>query len=200
MFFKFFFFSLKFGKLEIILGLPGYTLQDFYNEMDFTEKIGGVWDWSRGPLTVLPGTELADKFYRSMYKIKTVNIGVTENDDNDVKIISKCVLGNYRSPQEVVVECYSFTREEWKEMFFMNYAQRAIGPTLKNGQTASIEMKKFYDSIQRESWFHYLNQEIDKLSRGLRSDRDFLIYDGHLIEDWVTKFYLNKAEFHGSYN
>jgi radical SAM superfamily enzyme YgiQ (UPF0313 family) len=190
----------KYAKLEIILGLPGYTLTDFYNEMNLTNKIGGVWDWSRGPLTILPGTELSEPFYRALHKIKTANIGVTENDDNDVKVMSKCVLGNYRSPQEVVVECYSFSREEWKEMFFMNYAQRAIGPTLHEEADAAVEMKTFYDSIQNEDWFICVMSEIDKLSKGQRSDKDFLLYDGHLIEDWVNKFYLNKEKFNGSYN
>jgi hypothetical protein len=195
-------FNEKYGilaQIEIIMGLPGYTLNDFYQEMDFTLYTKG-WQWSRGPLTVLSGTEIETPFYKALHKIKTVNIGITENDDNDITHFSNCVLTKYKSPQEVVVETYSFSREDWKEMMFMNYAQRVLGPTLTSDQIPSVELKKIYNSIKNENWFKYIHYEIDKMSNGQRSDQDFLLYDGHLIEEWVTKFYLNKEKFNGSYN
>lgn len=177
------------GKLEMILGLPGSTLDSFYEEMDLVLQTK-FWDWSRGPLSVLPATELADPLYQRLHKIKTVKAGITENDDNDIKFYSDCVLTKFKSPQEFVVESYSFTREEWKEMFFMNYAQRAVGPRLKEGQIPSVEMRKFYQSIQDQEWFKNIKVEIDKIANGERQEEDFLLYNGLRIEDWVER-YLN---------
>lgn len=186
------------GKLELILGLPGYTLDTFYEETNLS-LITGKWDWVRGPLTILPATEMANPLYRAMYGMKTSKIGVTENDDNDIKYVSNCVIGKYKSPQEVVVQTNTFTRREWEEMFFMNYAQKVIGPTIID-KKPSIGLREFYQEIQEYEWFKYLQKEFEKLSTGNRVTEDFLLYDGHLIEEWVTKFYINKEEFRGSYN
>jgi len=188
-----------FARTEIIMGLPGATIEDFYKEMDITLWTG-VWEWSRGLLSILPATELADSMYQKLHKIKTTYIGVSENDDVDVTYFSDNILSKYKSPQKVVIESYSFTKEHWKEMFFMNYAQRAIGPTLAADQTPSIVMKQFYDSIQNEEWFKYLKTEIDLLADGERDHLDYLLYDGYRIEEWVQKFYVNKERYNGSYN
>jgi hypothetical protein len=177
----------KHGKLELILGLPGSTIDTFYAEMDLVLHTK-FWDWSRGPLSVLPATELANTLYQRLHKIKTTKAGITENDDNDICYVSDCVLTKYKSPQEFVIESYSFTSEEWKEMFFMNYAQRAFGPTVKDGQLPSIELRKRYQEIQEFDWFKNIKREIDKIVLGERLDEDFLLYDGLRIEDWVQRY------------
>jgi hypothetical protein len=60
--------------------------------------------------------------------------------------------------------------------------------------------KEMSDLVSLFTSVVYIYSEIDKMSKGQRSDQDFLLYDGHLIEDWVTKFYLNKEQYNGSYN
>jgi radical SAM superfamily enzyme YgiQ (UPF0313 family) len=189
-----------FARIEIIIGLPGATIEDFYKEMDITLSTGGSWDWGRYVLCILPATELADPLYQNKYKIKTTYIGITENDNGDETFFSDNILSKYKTPQKVVIESYSFTKEHWKEMFFMNYAQRSIGPTLSPDQIPSIAMKQFYTSIQNEEWFKYLKSEIDLLADGKRAHLDYLLYDGCRIEEWVEKFYVNKERYNGSYN
>lgn len=177
----------KHAKLELILGLPGSTIDSFYDEMDLVLHTK-FWDWSRGPLSVLPATELADPLYQKLHKIKTVKAGITENDDNDIRYVSDCVLTKYKSPQEFVIQSYSFTVEEWKEMFFMNYAQRAFGPTVEEGKLPSVELRKRYKEIQNLDWFKMINREIDRIVKGERLNEDFLLYDGLRIEDWVQRY------------
>jgi hypothetical protein len=50
--------------IEYILGLPGYTLEDFYEEFNAIyqtlNNYGGV---SRGPLLILPDSPAADPAY-----------------------------------------------------------------------------------------------------------------------------------------
>jgi len=187
------------GKLELILGLPGSTIDSFYDEMDLTPNTN-IWDWSRGPLTILPATEMADPLYKALHGIKTTKIGVTENDDNDITYVSHSVIGKYKSPQEIVIQTNTFTKEQWKEMFFMNYAQCVLGPLTPKDQKPSVYLRQVYQEIQHEDWFKYIKSEIDKLVDGNRVTEDFLLYDGHLIEDWVRKYYVNKEKFNGSYN
>lgn len=180
----------KHGKLEIILGMPGSTLKDFYDEMDLTLHTN-MWDWNRWPLTVLPATELASDFYQRLYKIKTITTGITENDDTDitdVNFYSDCVLTKYKAPQEIVVETFSYTVDEWKEMFFMNRAQRILGPRLNKDQIPSIAMKEFYESIQTQEWFLKIKKEIDLMIDGRKLEVDHLFFDGKPIEDWIKEY------------
>lgn len=179
-----------YARAEIILGLPGSTIDDFYKEMDLS-LITKSWDWGRTTLAVLPETELADKFYQKMYKIKTAVIGTTENEyDRDSVYYSDCVLTKFRSPQEVVIETYSYTVEDWKEMFFMNYAQRILGPRIKDGELPSKRLREFYQEIQDEDWFREIKKDINLLVEGKRIEEDFLLFNGRTIEEWVED-YLN---------
>ena len=51
----------------------------------------------------------------------------------------------------------------------------------------------------KTEWFLKLKEQLDLLVEG-KKETDYMYFDGKLIEDWVIKFYINKAEFHGSYN
>lgn len=179
-------------RLELIMGLPGTTLEDFYAEMDLVYWTKN-WEWSRYPFSILPATEAATPFYRALHKIKSVKMPLPMNDcdftptDNTSSIISK-----YRMQEEVAVEAYSFTREEYIEMFFMNYAQGVIGPRLKTepDNLYSTQMKHIYQLIKKQDWFKPIYQELDKLTRGERDYEDFLHYNGKTIGEWVEeKFY-----------
>jgi hypothetical protein len=81
----------------------------------------------------------------------------------------------------------------------MNYAQGIIGPSLPKKEKASIEMRNVWRELQDKKWFQYLIKEIDNLSLGNRPEEDFLHYDGITIQDWVTKYYINKEPY-GSNN
>ena len=104
------------------------------------------------------------------------------------------LIASYRSAQEIVVSTYSYTKEEWKEMFFMNYAQICIGPTISKTRKASEQMKEIYQQISKTEWFLKLKEQLDLLVEG-KKETDYMYYDGKLIEDWVTKYYINKESW-----
>jgi hypothetical protein len=183
-------------RFELILGLPGSTLNDFYEEMDLTEY-SKTWDWNRYVFTVLPATEAAKPFYRALHKIKTAYMFTPESDMREDKG-SRNLIANYRSPQEIAVASYSFTKEEWKEMFFMNWAQKVLGPNLSKDRKASEQMKEIYSEISKTLWFAKIKEQLDLLVES-KKQTDYLDYDGFLIEDWVTKYYINKEPY-GSNN
>ena len=90
------------------------------------EKIGKKWEgldvWAdtRYPYIVLPATETASKEYQEKYKIKTSKVA-TQFDGNysgkwdDVEV--NPIYGDVAYEYDTIVECYSYTFEEYIEMF-----------------------------------------------------------------------------------
>ena len=187
-------------RLELIMGLPGSTLEDFYNEYDLVEYVKN-WVWTRYPFSLLSATEAATPFYRRLHKIKTALVPLPLNDcdmsgnaDSDKP---KSIVNTFRMEEEIVVEANGYTRTEWVQMFFMNYAQVVIGPRLPQKEKASIEMRKVWEDLQDKKWFQYLIKEIDKLSLGNRPEEDFLHYDGMNIQEWVKHYYYDGKQYDG---
>ena len=171
-------------KAELILGLPGSTIDNFYEEMDIIQETDG-WDWPRAPFLILPATEAATPFYQRLHKLKVVTTGVTENEEQDVTYISSSVIGKYRSTHKMVVGSYSFSTDEWKEMFVMNKAQKVIGPMLSPTQKASIELRKYFKAIQQQEWYKEIDVELDKIINNERQTLDFMLFNNKTIEEYV---------------
>jgi radical SAM superfamily enzyme YgiQ (UPF0313 family) len=176
-------------RLELIMGLPGTTLKDFYEEMDLVDWVKN-WEWSRYPFSILPATEAANPFYRALHKIKSARMPLPMNDcDLDNYYRNPSIITKYRMLEEVAVSSYSYTREEYIEMFFMNYTQRVIGPRLNTNEKYSIQMKRIYEDIKTKDWFQPLYHEIDKLTKGERPYDDFLHHEGKAWHEWVEEYY-----------
>ena len=171
-------------KVELIMGLPGSTLEDFYNEMDLFQRTND-WFYPRNMLTLLPGTEAYTSEYREKHKLKTVMVGTMENEEQDVFYISNSVINQYKSSFELVIESYSFTKEDFKEMFFMNRAQRILGPMVK--YKASIELKQAFDKIKKMDWYKVIDEWTTKLINGELENKEISVIDGKLIEDIVDE-------------
>ena len=175
-------------KVELILGLPGSTLQDFYFEMDLIQQTNG-WDWPRAPFTILPQTAAANTLYQKLHKIKTVKVGITENEEQEMTYIScDSVLNNYKSYQDIVISTYSYDVNEWKEMFFMNKAQKIIGPLIPSNQKASVIMKNVFDEIQHKAWYKFFDDDMQRLINGDKSDEDFMLISGKTVEDYLINY------------
>ena len=172
------------AKVELILGLPGQTLEHFYNEMDLIQKMGN-WKCTRNILTLLPNTELFSFEYREKFKIKTAMVGTMENEEQDVTYFSDSVITKFRSSHEIVVETYSFSKEDWKEMFFMNRAARVLGSRVKT--KASVELKEWFNRIRNEEWYGRIDIHLDKLVNGELYNKEITVIDGMVIEDIVAK-------------
>lgn len=174
-------------KVELILGLPGSTIDDFYSEMDLIQRTFG-WEWVRAPLTILPQTEVADKFYQALHKLKSVKVGVSENEDQDVTHISDCVLAHYKSYQDIVISSSSYTTDEWKEMFFMNKAQKMIGPLIPMTSKASIVMRKLFGDIKQQEWYKMFDADMNRIIANDKQHEDFMIVHGKTVEEWMEEY------------
>ena len=172
------------AKVELVMGLPGDTLENFYSEMDLIQRIGD-WYWTRNLLTLLPNTEAYTQEYRDKFKIKTIMAGTMENEEHDITYYSNSVINQYRSSYELVVETYTYTKEEYKEMFFMNRAQRVIGPRL-NGK-ASVELKQWFNRIKHESWYKRIDDFLSMLVNGQLFETEITVIDGKTIEEIIIE-------------
>ena len=129
--------------LELILAMPGSTLKDFYEEFKVYYRVGynegkdweewkglDVWADTRYPYMVLPATETASKEYQEKYKIKTSKV-LTQFDGNysgkwdDVEV--NPIYGDVAYEYDTIIECFSYTFEEYLEMFIMNLFTPHIG-------------------------------------------------------------------------
>ena len=173
-------------KVELILGLPGYTLDTFYKEMDLYQEFNS-WFSPRNIFNLLPDSEANSRMYRALHKIQSVIVGTTDNEEQDIKYESQNILGKYRSSSEIVVSTFSFTSEDWKEMYFMSRAQQALGPKVPNGQSASVYLKIQYDKIKQKEWFLPIKKHLDDIVNGMLYNKDIALIDHELIEDIVKK-------------
>lgn len=172
------------AKVEMIMGLPGDTLENFYNEFNIFQQIGN-WDSPRNMLTLLPNTEAYSEEYKQKYGIKSIMVGSFENEEQDVYYISDSVIKQYRSPFELVIETYSFSTEDFKEMFFMNRVARILGPKVK--EDASIELKAMFNNIKQKEWYKPIDDWLQKLVDGNLYDKEITVVNGKLIEDIVAE-------------
>jgi radical SAM superfamily enzyme YgiQ (UPF0313 family) len=107
-------------SLELILGMPGSTLKDFYDEMEI------IWNFkalsnNRHDYMLLPDSYISKKEYLEQYKIQSVKVYTDLVDDSGVDNVHSL----YKQKQNyfyTIQSCYSFTKEEMHEMFFMNQA------------------------------------------------------------------------------
>lgn len=185
---------------ELIMGLPGTTLDIFYEEMNLSEVVGN-WDWIRYPYSVLPATEAASEEYFKKYNIQTTMAPVPDNDTWEQRGRVDNVIGKYRSPQELVIGADTYSKEDWKQMFFMNFAQRELGKYLKQNENPSVRLREMWNEISQMEWYkEYFDKELTRLVNGDRLETDFLDYNGMLIEDWIKKYYIDREPWNGINN
>lgn len=106
--------------IELILGMPGSTLQDFYKEMTILWNFK-AWSSQRHDYMFLPDSELSKKEYLEKYKIDLVEVYTDLVDEDGVDNLN----GLYRDKIhtfKTISSCYSFTNDELCEMWIMNLA------------------------------------------------------------------------------
>jgi len=104
--------------VEMILGMPGSTIDDFYKEYEIYWNFRTFGSW-RHDYMFLPDSELTKPAYIEQNKIETVEVYTDVIEEGGAK--NRHSL--YRDMSTVfrtIVSCYSYTREDFHEMWFMN--------------------------------------------------------------------------------
>lgn len=89
--------------LELILGMPGSTLDDFYQEVDIIWLFGALGT-IRHIYMLMPDTSINNVNYIDRYHITKTQVHTKDYSF------------------ETISSCFSFTSEEYREMLLMNYA------------------------------------------------------------------------------
>lgn len=177
-------------RLELILGLPGATLDSYYDALDIMgqDSVFSKRYW----WILLPTTPASTPEYIEKHKIKTIKsrygvrasngvgsilrIGQTENIDGYTN--SLLLDDKYTKPSDIVVETSSYTREEWLEMYMMDQL------------IAVLEIEHYTNSITK-----YLNDEhgisysmfYRKLWEKVIVNADFPDVQGQMLREYLDE-------------
>ena len=106
--------------LEMIMAMPGSTLDDFYDEFELLYNFEALND-HRYDYMVFPDCDVADPDYIAEYGIELVDVYSDNIDEDNVENVGP-LYKDRKTHFKTIASCYSYTREEMCEMYFMNYA------------------------------------------------------------------------------
>jgi hypothetical protein len=142
-------------SLELILAMPGSTIDDFYKEMDY------IWNFQafgsyRHDYMFLPDSRLNSQEYKIKHDIRTVEVFTDIVDEQGTDSWSE-LYKDKRSYFRTMASCFSFTTEEMHEMWFMNnagnYLLQHFYPAFENDLTPPVFAKEAYKIIiELDNW------------------------------------------------
>jgi putative methyltransferase len=204
------------NQVELINGLPGYTLKDFYDECSL---FYGKYAKSVGPWYVLPDSPGANPEYLKKWDIKLVPYGF-ESESEDTGYSS---IYDKRIVQEptmfLPVSTFSYSTEDWKEFMFYQdmetifYNRYILKPFIDfmlqyRNQPAGVTLKKIFNILSKISNFYdpinnYLQQIVD--GKMANSDwKDMPNLNMHVLKGyyylWVNNLDEIFQSLHESFN
>jgi hypothetical protein len=163
------------SDIEFILGLPGYTKDDFYDEIDLQYEHG--YQLERYIWLLLPDSPAFDPEYKKEHGIKTAKVCVGKSrlnsyEFNDVGEFAKYHISDdpeYISDIEFVTKANGYTEQEYTEFFFVNYwivynrpifdyVKIVIDANIASGKLSKPSMlfRKLYEKVMSETDNKYL--------------------------------------------
>lgn len=183
-------------KVELIGGLPGFTLEKFYEECSI---FWGRYAKTISPWFVLPDSPGANPEYLEKWKIKLISFGVETEDEDEYNLIFDHTLVE-ESLLYTPVSTFSYTTEDWKEMTFVHdmevvfYNRHVMKPFIDfmrdyRNYPPGKTLKMMFDTISKISNFY------DPIDNYLQK-----IVDGEFSnKDWKSMPNLNMHPFKGYY-
>lgn len=149
-------------SLELILAMPGSTLEDFYDEMEIIWNFQ-AWSSFRHDYMFLPDSRLNSPTYMKAHGIETV-IVYSDIVDEDGSDNWHSLYQNKKTYFKTIKSCFSFTESEMREMWFMNNAANYIlqnfYPGLNQWVTPQVFAKEAYNIITQLDDFKSIENEI----------------------------------------
>lgn len=180
--------------LELIMGMPGSTLSDFYDEMELIWNFK-AWNSYRHDYMFLPDSDLNSQLYKDKFQIETIDV-FSDIVDEDGIDNWEGLFQNQKTHFKTIRSCFSFTREEMREMWFMNlagnyllkYHYEKFSSKLNPGEFA----RKCFRAIKSIPDFIILEAEIFDLFNPLTPPRSIRRLRGRFrreeVEDFLKKF------------
>jgi hypothetical protein len=176
--------------IELILGMPGSTLDDFYKEFNILWNFK-AWDSQRHDYMFLPDSEISNPEYLKKYNIDLVEVFVDVVDDSGVDNF-RSLYRNNRSYFKTVSSCFSFTKNDICEMWVMNlsgsYLLRKFFHVFEEEIDASKFGKICFQIIKSLDGFDEIWEDISDILNPLTSARNIKKINGKLRIDAVEDF------------
>jgi hypothetical protein len=151
--------------IELIMGMPGSTLDDFYAEWEIMWNFK-AWTSFRHDYMFLPDTDLTDKEYLDKYEIKLVEVYSDLVDEFGVDNHNS-LYKNKKTNFKTISSCYSFTNDEMCEMWLMNLAENKlleeIYPMFQDSMSPAQFGKNCYNIIRDFDVFQDIILQIKQL-------------------------------------
>ena len=180
--------------VELILGLPGMTLDDYYQECDVVynvfNKYSGV---TRDPLYILPDSPAADPKYIERWKLELVPLGM-EQESSEVRLNDYSnylaiydPANNVENTVWIPVASESYTRSDWKQMYFlilmdlMFVNQHIFIPFIDfmarhRNYMPSRLMPKVYSALTKvNKFYHPIDVYLEDIVQGRMGNRDWRV-------------------------
>jgi putative methyltransferase len=180
-------------SIELILGMPGSTIEDFYSEMNIVWNFK-AWTSFRHDYMFLPDSKLNSEEYKKKYKIETVEVysDIVDEDGTDNR---NSLYQNKKNYFKTIRSCFSFTAEEMHEMWFMNNAANYLLKELYPGLDTLISAKEFckiaYEVINTIEEFKHIHEEIVDMLDPSTSPKSIRKLNGRFRVDTIEEFIKN---------
>lgn len=187
--------------LELILGMPGSTLDDFYEEMNIIWSFR-AWTSFRHDYMFLPDSELNSDFYKQKYKIETVQVFSDIVDEDGIDNF-KSLYRKKETHFETIRSCFSYTAEELAEMWFMdkagNYLLKNVYPNMQDLYSPSDFARKSFFFLKQFKDFLPLWEEILDIFNPQTPPRSIRKLGGRFRVDTIEDFLKNHELFLKNY-
>jgi len=182
--------NLPVPALELILAMPGSTIEDFYREMEIIWNFQ-AWGSHRHDYMFLPDSTLNSEEYKKEFDIKTVEVYTDIVDEDGIDNINGLYQGR-KSHFETILSCYSFGESEMKEMWFMNNAANYMlqnwYPTIQS-EINVYEFTRFaYNIIEQLESFEAIRKEIDDIFNPETPPRSIRQLGGRFRLETINEF------------
>lgn len=176
--------------IELILGMPGSTKEDFYNEMNILWNFKS-WNSFRHDYMFLPDSDLSNQEYLKKYNIVLVDVYSDLVDEWGVDN-QNSFYKNKRTYFKTISSCYSFTLENMCEMWFMNiagnYLLKNMYFTFEKDMKASEFGQKCFSVIFRLEEFLPIYEEIKTILDPQKPISNIKRINGKLRNEVIENF------------
>lgn len=189
-------------RLEMILGLPGATLDSYYEALDYSctlDTFGRRYIWH-----LLPTTPASKAEYRDKFKIKSLKtsfgmrstvdggFGIIKQQHEEEKVQARhmVVEPEWMVPTEIVIETSSYTRKEWVNMFLLDHIilQSEVGeilaPLTKYLSQRGVKHSTFYRSFWNDFLYgdNKLTQSQNNLLKALKEQAEQKVEQSEVVD------------------
>lgn len=176
--------------LELILAMPGSTIQDFYDEMEIIWNFK-AWGSHRHDYMFLPDSKLNSKEYKEKYKIETVEVYSDIVDEDGINNWNS-LYKNKKTHFNTIRSCFSFTKDEMIEMWFMNnaanYLLQNFYESLQNILTPGEFAKSCWNVINEIEEFEEIRNEIEDIFNPQTSPKSIRQLKGKFRVEIIENF------------